>query len=234
MAMMSGGKPAMAESWGGSGARGGGFSRQQSCCSGLVTVNAAVPAPSAGQGAGNLASPVWVGGRRRKRTLWGHGHLAGSLLHLGGVGREGTPLSRGRRAAGCRCGYAEGGRTEYIPGRIPAIPARPMVAGMDVARWQGVGRAVLADALPAVAAGAVMVLGSGPAAMDEVPPRRPLDALAYVLMGVAAVVLVGRRRWPLVALATTAGASIAFLALQYPHGPILLAMSVAMYAVAVR
>jgi len=105
---------------------------------------------------------------------------------------------------------------------------------MDVARWQGVGRAVLADALPAVAAGAVMALGSGPAAMDEVPPRRPLDALAYVLMGVAAVVLVGRRRWPLVALATTAGASIAFLALQYPHGPILLAMSVAMYAVAVR
>src|SRR6266542_1751502 len=128
----------------------------------------------------------------------------------------------------------ERGRTQYIPGRIPATLAHRIVAGMDVARWQGVGRAGLADALPAVAAGAGMALGSGPAAMDEVPPRRPLDALAYVLMGVAAVVLVGRRRWPLVALATTAGASIAFLALQYPHGPILLAMSVAMYAVAVR
>ncbi len=109
-----------------------------------------------------------------------------------------------------------------------------MVVGMDVARWQGVGRAVLADTLPAVAVAAVMVLGSGPAAMDEVPPRRPLDALAYGLMGVAAAVLLGRRRWPLAALAAAAGASIAFLALEYPHGPILLAMSVAMYAVAAR
>src|SRR6266545_4020324 len=165
---------------------------------------------SAEQGPGELASPV----------------------REGADGKGGH--HQGQRAAGCRCGYAEHGRTKYIPGRIPAIPVCPMVVGMDVARWQGVGRAVLADALPAVAAGAVMVLGSGPAAMDEVPPRRPLDALAYGLMGVAAAVLVGRRRWPLGALATTAGASIAFLALEYPHGPVLLAMSVAMYAVAER
>jgi len=105
---------------------------------------------------------------------------------------------------------------------------------MNVARWQGVGRALVADALPAAAAGAVMVFGSGPAAMDDVPPRRPLDALASVLMGLAAAALLGRRRWPLGALAMTVGASIAFLALQYPHGPILLAMSVSMYSVAVR
>src|SRR6266545_809535 len=145
----------------------------------------------------------------------------------------GTPPRR-QHAAGCRGGYAERGRTQYIPGRIPRILARRMVVGMDVARWQGVGRAVLADTLPAVAVAAVMVLGSGPAAMGEVPPRRPLDALAYGLMGVAAAVLLGRRRWPLAALAAAAGASIAFLALEYPHGPILLAMSVAMYAVAAR
>ncbi len=105
---------------------------------------------------------------------------------------------------------------------------------MNVARWQRVGRALVADALPAVAAGTVMVFGSGPAAMGEVPPRRPLDALAYGLMGVAAAVLLGRRRWPLLVLATAAGASVAFLALRYPYGPILLAMSVAMYAVAAR
>jgi len=105
---------------------------------------------------------------------------------------------------------------------------------MDVARWRGVGRAFVADVLPAVAVGAVMVLGSGPAARGEVPPRRPLDVLAWVLMGVAAAVLLGRRRWPLVALAVTVGASVVYLVLEYPHGPILLAMSVAMYAVAVR
>jgi signal transduction histidine kinase len=92
---------------------------------------------------------------------------------------------------------------------------------------------VVADAAPAVAAAAVMVLGSGPAARGEVPPRRPLDPLAYGLMAVAAAVLVGRRRWPLAVLAATAAASVGYLALEYPYGPILLAMSVAMYSVAV-
>jgi signal transduction histidine kinase len=109
-----------------------------------------------------------------------------------------------------------------------------MVMGMDVARWRGVGRVLVADVLPAAAAGAVMVLGSGPAASGEVPPRRPLDPLAYALMAVAAAVLLGRRRWPLGVLAVTVGASVVYLALEYPHGPILLAMSVAMYSVAVR
>jgi signal transduction histidine kinase len=105
---------------------------------------------------------------------------------------------------------------------------------MDVARWRGVGHTLVADVLPAVAVGAVMVLGSGPAARGEVPPRRPLDLLAWVLMGVAAAVLLGRRRWPLGVLAVTAAASVVYLVLEYPHGPILLAMSVAMYSVAVR
>jgi signal transduction histidine kinase len=105
---------------------------------------------------------------------------------------------------------------------------------MDIARWRGVGRVLVADVLPAAAAGAVMVLGSGPAASGEVPPRRPLDLLAYALMAVAASVLLGRRRWPLGVLAVTVGASVVYLTLEYPHGPILLPMSVAMYSVAVR
>jgi signal transduction histidine kinase len=105
---------------------------------------------------------------------------------------------------------------------------------MDVARWRGVGRVLVADVLPAAAAGAVIVLGSGPAAGGEVPPRRPLDPLAYALMAVAAAVLLGRRRWPLGVLAVTVGASVVYLALEYPYGPILVAMSVAMYSVAVR
>jgi signal transduction histidine kinase len=53
-------------------------------------------------------------------------------------------------------------------------------------------------------------------------------------MGVAAAVLLGRRRWPRAVLAVTVGASLVYLVLEYPHGPILLAMSVAMYSVAVR
>jgi signal transduction histidine kinase len=105
---------------------------------------------------------------------------------------------------------------------------------MDVVRWRGIGRDLVADVLPAVAVGAVMLLGSGPAARGEVPPRRPLDLLAWVLMGVAAAVLLGRRRWPLGVLAVTVGTSVVYLVLEYPHGPILLAMSVAMYSVANR
>jgi signal transduction histidine kinase len=105
---------------------------------------------------------------------------------------------------------------------------------MDVVRWRGIGRDLVADALPAVAVGAVMLLGSGPAARGEVPPRRPLDLLAWALMGVAAAVLLVRRRWPLGVLAVTVGTSVVYLVLEYPHGPILLAMSVAMYSVANR
>jgi signal transduction histidine kinase len=105
---------------------------------------------------------------------------------------------------------------------------------MDIARWREVGRVLVADVLPAAAAGAVMVLGSGPAASGEVPPRQPLDLLAYALMAVAASVLLGRRRWPLGVLAVTVGTSVVYLVLEYPHGPILLALSVAMYSVAAR
>jgi signal transduction histidine kinase len=117
-------------------------------------------------------------------------------------------------------------------GRIAAVPAGRIVVGMDVARWRGVGRVLVADLLPAVAVAAVMVLGSGPAARGEAPPRRPLDLLAYGLMGVTAAVLLGRRRWPRGVLAVTVVASILYLGLEYPYGPILLGMSVAMYAVA--
>jgi signal transduction histidine kinase len=105
---------------------------------------------------------------------------------------------------------------------------------MDVVRWRGIGRDLVADVLPAVAVGAVMLLGSGPAARGEVPPRRPLDLLAWVLMELAAAMLLGRRRWPLGVLAVTVATSAVYLVLEYPHGPILLAMSVAMYSVANR
>jgi signal transduction histidine kinase len=105
---------------------------------------------------------------------------------------------------------------------------------MDVVRWRGIGRDLVTDVLPAVAVGAVMLLGSGPAARGEVPPRRPLDLLAWVLMAAAAAGLLGRRRWPLGVLAVTVATSVVYLVLEYPHGPILLAMSVAMYSVANR
>jgi signal transduction histidine kinase len=120
------------------------------------------------------------------------------------------------------------------PGLDSHDPTGSYRLGMEVVRWRGIGRDLMADVLPAVAVGAATVLGSGPAARGEVPPRRPLDLLAWVLMGLAAAVLLGRRRWPLGVLAVTVATSIVYLVLEYPHGPILLTMSVAMYSVANR
>ena len=124
---------------------------------------------------------------------------------------------------------------ERLPPGVDSLdPTGSYRLGMEVVRWRGIGRDLMADVLPAVAVGAVMVLGSGPAARGEAPPRRPLDLLAWALMGVAAAVLLGRRRWPLGVLAVATAASVVYLVLEYPHGPILLALSVAMYSVAVR
>ena len=124
---------------------------------------------------------------------------------------------------------------ERLPPGVDSLdPGGSYRLSMDVVRWRGIGRDLVTDVLPAVAVGAVMLLGSGPAARGEVPPRRPLDLLAWVLMAAAAAGLLGRRRWPLGVLAVTVATSVAYLVLEYPHGPILLAMSVAMYSVANR
>jgi signal transduction histidine kinase len=124
---------------------------------------------------------------------------------------------------------------ERLPPGVDSLdPTGSYRLGMEVVRWRGIGRDLVADVLPAVVVGAVMVLGSGPAARGEVPPRRPLDLLAWVLMGLAAAMLLGRRRWPLGVLAVTVATSVVYLVLEYPHGPILLTMSVAMYSVANR
>jgi signal transduction histidine kinase len=95
-------------------------------------------------------------------------------------------------------------------------------------------RDVAVDGLLAAALGVVVVAGSLGAAGWQVPPRRALDPLAYVLIGVAVAVLPVRRLWPLATLAGTVLAVSAYLALGYPYGPILLTMCVAAYSVAVR
>ncbi|MFJ6199987.1 sensor histidine kinase [Micromonospora sp. NPDC092111] len=54
----------------------------------------------------------------------------------------------------------------------------------------------------------------------------------YALVAVAALALAVRRRWPLATLAATTSANTAYLLLGYPYGPILVALSVAVYTVA--
>ncbi|GAA2774367.1 sensor histidine kinase [Saccharopolyspora taberi] len=81
----------------------------------------------------------------------------------------------------------------------------------------------------------VVILGMSQfAARWQVPPRSPLDALAHALVVVAVVSLAVRRVWPIAALAGAAGATAAYVAFDYPYGPVFLTLVIAAYSVAVR
>lgn len=58
------------------------------------------------------------------------------------------------------------------------------------------------------------------------------DSIAAVLVAMAAVALLLRRREPLWTLTVTTGATATYLALGYPYGPILLSLFVAIYSIA--
>lgn len=93
-------------------------------------------------------------------------------------------------------------------------------------------RTLLADGALAVPLGAIMVVGTHFAAMNS--PGRPPDALAFALVGLAVAVLPIRRLLPFVALTVAVVVCSTYLALGYPHGPILLVMPVTQYTVGVR
>ena len=95
-------------------------------------------------------------------------------------------------------------------------------------------RALLGDMLLALTAIALIVIGSGIAAVRQVPPRHPLDLPAYVLMVIAAAALLVRRPRPLATLAGAVAAAVAYLGIRYPYGPVLLTLWIAMFGVATR
>ncbi|QUH00613.1 sensor histidine kinase [Saccharopolyspora erythraea] len=90
------------------------------------------------------------------------------------------------------------------------------------------------DAAFAALLGAVVVMGSRFASVWQVPPHRPLDALAYVLLGLAAAALALRRVWPVAALTGAATVTAGYLASDYPYGPVFLTVAFAAYSAAAR
>ncbi|HSR24731.1 MAG TPA: histidine kinase dimerization/phosphoacceptor domain-containing protein, partial [Candidatus Eisenbacteria bacterium] len=92
-------------------------------------------------------------------------------------------------------------------------------------------RALALDGLLAVLLGAVLVVGTQHAAVYQTSWRRPPDGPAFVLLVVAAAGVAGRRLAPLPALAAVSLAGAAYLALDYPYGPIFLAPVVVLYTV---
>ncbi|MET8358593.1 sensor histidine kinase [Micromonospora sp. NPDC005171] len=93
---------------------------------------------------------------------------------------------------------------------------------------------------PEMAADAVLalvLLGFGLLATglagDNQPGSRPVDAVCRVLIAVAALALLVRRRAPVVTLAVVTVATSTYMLFGYPYGPILIAFLVAVYTVAV-
>ena len=91
----------------------------------------------------------------------------------------------------------------------------------------------LFDTLLAVLLLAIGVVGTGAAGLRQ-PGSTPVGGFAYGLVVTAALALVVRRLWPVVALAVVTVAASTYLVLGYPYGPILLTVVVAVYTVALR
>jgi signal transduction histidine kinase len=93
------------------------------------------------------------------------------------------------------------------------------------------GSARVGDGLLVVGMAVFGVVGSIGAAGNQ-PDRRPLDAVAYALILLASAALLARRRHPVAVLAVTVAATVAYLALGYPYGPIFVTMWIAVYTLA--
>jgi signal transduction histidine kinase len=89
---------------------------------------------------------------------------------------------------------------------------------------------LLLDGMLTVAVGAIVFWGSR--WVGQVPPRHPIDLVAQLLMGTTVAALFARRLWPVPVLGVTTAATVAYLALLYPYGPVFLPFLVAMYTVA--
>jgi signal transduction histidine kinase len=92
-------------------------------------------------------------------------------------------------------------------------------------------RPLAQDLLLAVLTGVVVALSSAPAG-DGQDGVREVDAVAIAIVAAGSAGIAVRRRWPVVALAVTLGATLLFLELRYPYGPIFLLTAVSMYSVA--
>lgn len=69
-------------------------------------------------------------------------------------------------------------------------------------------------------------------AADNFPDSAPLDPPAWALVAVAALAVAVRRQWPLVTLALATAATTVYLVANYPYGPIMCPLFVAVYTVA--
>jgi signal transduction histidine kinase len=91
----------------------------------------------------------------------------------------------------------------------------------------------LVDALPAVLICAIELGVTHVAGIHQIH-RHHLGAIGFLLLAIGSLSLIGRRRWPLATLAVTFTATWGYLLLDYPQGPIWLALIIALFNAMIR
>ncbi len=109
---------------------------------------------------------------------------------------------------------------------VLAVNDRRWPASVNPRRWP----VPLVDTVIAVMVGVFTIAGTNGAAMHNHISGRPMDAWANLLIALAAVGLVLRRRQPVVALAIAGATIFAYRMLGYPMGPFWLTLIIAFFA----
>ena len=104
--------------------------------------------------------------------------------------------------------------------------ARPDRHETALALWRDAWLDVLLP-IPIIAVGMV-----GTSHISAESSERPVDALTFIVVGMAGGSLLARRRWPLVMLLVVAAALAVYTAREYPGGPVYLTGPVALYSFA--
>src|SRR6266540_1310639 len=123
----------------------------------------------------------------------------------------------------------------------PPVPYAALMSSQDAfarppGRWH---RSVPAwpnwriDVLPAVLIGAFQVGLTNVAGRHQVGHQQ-LDPLGGTLLAIGALALIGRRRWPVATLGVALAATLTFVVLDYPNGPIWLPLIFALFNVMIR
>jgi signal transduction histidine kinase len=104
--------------------------------------------------------------------------------------------------------------------------ARPDRHETALALWRDAWLDVLLP-IPIIAVGMV-----GTSHISAESSERPVDALTFIVVGMAGGSLLARRRWPLATLLVVAAALAVYTAREYPGGPVYLTGPVALYSFA--
>jgi len=97
--------------------------------------------------------------------------------------------------------------------------------------WARPDRHWWTDVALALAIGTFAILGTQLAAQTQ-PERRMLDAAGIALLASGAAALVVRRRYPVAALCVAEASALLYWLLDYPRGPVILAVAVAVFTAA--